>query len=145
MGKYRRSDGRKYYLSKLPADTDLKALTAAIEAALAGLCPALLRERIDRQAREQARQQLKELDSGAVQRPRPRRRPLPDRAAPPRADGHDRLRLYPAPADERGEVGAKTQRSTAPAELAGGPARHHQPAVAGLLAAALPQVDQYVA
>jgi SRSO17 transposase len=129
VGERRRSGERKYYLSNLPADTDLKTLAAAIKA---------------RWVCEQAHQQLKEelgLDHFEG-----RSWTGLHRHALMAMIAYAFLQHRRLSAAKRGE---KTRRPAAPAELARGPAHHRQPAAAGPPAAApmsaLPRVDQHAA
>ncbi len=128
VGERRRSGERKYYLSNLPADTDLKTLAAAIKA---------------RWVCEQAHQQLKEelgLDHFEG-----RSWTGLHRHALMTMVAHAFLQHRRLSAAKRGK---KARRPAAPAELARGPARHRQSVAAGPLAAALPalpRVDQRAA
>ena len=122
VGEHRSSGERKYYLSNLPAGTDLKALAAAIKA---------------RWVCEQAHQQMKE--EFGLDHFEGRSWAGLHRHALMTMIAYAFLQHRRLHAAKRGK---KRQRPAAPAEFARGPARHRRPTAAGPLAAALPALPQ---
>ena len=122
VGERRAPGEARYYLSNLPADTGLAALASATEA---------------RWVCEQAHQQLKEelgLDHFEGRSWAGLHRHALMAMIAYAFLQHRRL--------DAAERGKKRRRPAAPAEPAGGPARHRRPPVAGALAAALPALPQ---